>query len=239
MNATHPIIALCASHVDTGDRLAALHRMLDSVCAQTCPIDLYLSVSGTDFVSESWLSMHYGSVHVRHRGARRLSQFQHYKLLVDELSHRTDTKRTWCIFTDDDDVWHEIRVESYAVAIDDATRRGRYAPVACIGGRMHNGQMVEMVIEYFEFAATLHEFVRFFEIATPEMLALRGCDLLWRNAMRLARCSFFRATVPWLYKQRTPRERMDELDTYIGAAKDAWDAYQSFSTWAGVLRGGS
>lgn len=219
------LIALCASHIDSPSRLAALHRMLHSVSAQTQSIKLYLSVSSDDGVElqevverlrstnefKEWL-------HVVSRD-RHLTQFEHYNL----LSLDVDVRGSWLMFTDDDDVWHERRVENYARAIESSPDN----VVACKGGRMHNDKVVNEIVEYFEYATKFEVLEMFMAFASLDMLRLRGCDLLFRNLMRCMPCTVFSADVPWLYKQYTPIERIEELDTYLGAADDGWRTFVS------------
>lgn len=207
------LVALCASHIDSDERLKALHRMLDSVSAQTYPIELHISISGVDSVVTQDLRNKYKWLHVYHR-QEHLAQFEHYKLLSEEVLAE------WCMFTDDDDVWHERRVEKYLASIKETQND----VVACVAGRMHNGRMLDEPIEYFEFAAKLAMFCQFFSRARPELLKLRGCDLIWRNVMRSLPCTLF-ITNTWLYKQETPQERMNELLTYLDDAKKGWETY--------------
>ena len=218
------LIAMCASHIDGPDRLRALHHMLESVSKQTQPIDLFLSISGPSKHDIDALKQEFGGwLHVAWRGSERLAQFQHYCLLCDEITH--DPDNCWCMFTDDDDEWHERRVEHYATAV-------RVIPevdaMVCVGGRVMNDRPFFEPIEYFEFASKLGAFQRFCHDVHPDTLALRGCDLVWRNAMiRTMSCGAFRCAegVPYLYRQVTPMERMLELESYIGSARDAWNAY--------------
>lgn len=217
------LIALCASHIDCYKRLCALHRMLNSVAAQTISVDLYLSISGAHESTIETIRDHGAKVHVFARQAP-LTQFQHYKLLcADLLSNQESVEDVWCMFTDDDDVWNERRVEAYLYAIKSSV----HDVVVCAGGRMHNGRLVESPIEYFEYAARFTLFKHFFDTARPALLELRGCDLIWRNVLRSQLATVFRPfdTAGWLYWHETPEERMDQLWTYIGETKQGWQTY--------------
>lgn len=128
------------------------------------------------------------------------------------------------MFTDDDDVWYERRVESYLEHI----RGSIGSVVVCIDGRMHNGHMLDKPIEYFDYVTKLYNFEGFFAIATPNMLRLRGCDLIWRNAILTSYSisSFTKPDdVPWLYMQETPKERIDEFYEYLEETSKAWKEY--------------
>ena len=218
------LIALCASHVDGPDRQAALHRMIRSVASQTTKIKMYLSISGTSDNDE--MLSQYDWLIVKQRGVERLTQFQHYALLCQEILR--DGIKYWCLFTDDDDIWHETRVAKYMAAIDALDSNG-YDVVSCVSGRIHNGRIVEYPVEYFEFATKFHVFAQFFRNARPELLKLRGCDLIFRNVMRSHyQCTMFRVKdddVPWLYNQHTPKARMNELSLYLPEAEMGWRTY--------------
>ncbi len=148
------------------------------------------------------------------------------------------------MFTDDDDVWHARRVEVYLESMgaiigmhkDVGAIKGNVENsdafisnvVVCTDGRMHNGMMCDEAIEYFEFVARLHEFHTFFSIATPDILGLRGCDLIWRNVMRSSPCILmFKKPhdVEWLYKQETPLQRMRDFCGYVDETLEAMKKY--------------
>jgi hypothetical protein len=91
-----------------------LRKMLDSVNSQTVHIELYMSVSGLDDqIVKELQARHAQWLHMTKSGCAQMSQFQHYKLLCEEVSERFNSSNTWCMFTDDDDVWHARRAESY------------------------------------------------------------------------------------------------------------------------------
>ena len=228
------MIALCASHVESNDytRLEKLRKMLDSVSIQTVQIELYMSVTGLDDQIVKELQLRYAPwLHITKREEDKLSQFQHYKLLCNEVSRLFDSS-IWCMFTDDDDEWHARRAESYLEHIGTIKNIGSI--VVCRNGRVHNGHMLEQAIEYFEYATKLFEFQDFFAIATPNMLRLRGCDLIWRNVIiafdytRLHSISIFDKPydVPWLYKQETPKERIEEFYDYVDETLESWKDYK-------------
>lgn len=249
---TKMMIALCASHIARDDLLRReyLMNMLQSVNSQTVPIHLYMSVSGLDDKTILELQDLYAPwLHLISRGDceySQLSQFQHYKLLCEELSEIMSPD-TWCMFTDDDDVWHERRVEVYLQNMgaiigtgtmhkDVGAIKGNVQNsdafisnvVVCTDGRMHNGRMCDEAIEYFEFVTRLHVFHTFFSIATPDILCLRGCDLIWRNVLRSSQgILMFKKPhdVEWLYKQETPLQRMRDFYGYVDETLEAMKKY--------------
>lgn len=235
------MIALCASHVDPNDytRLEKLRNMLNSVSLQTVQIELYMSVTGMDDQIVNELQARYAPwLHLTKRKEDKLSQFQHYNLLCNEISKLFDSS-TWCMFTDDDDKWHVRRVESYLEHIENngsiQDNISNRSIVVCRNGRMHNGHMLEQAIEYFEYVIKLYEFQDFFSIlrSRPDMLRLRACDLIWRNAIIAFDCTRLHSIssfdkpcdVPWLYKQETPKERIDEFYDYVDETLEAWKDY--------------
>jgi hypothetical protein len=235
------MIALCASHVESNDytRLEKLKKMLDSVSLQTVQIELYMSVTGLDDQIVKELQVRHAPwLHLTKRKEGKLSQFQHYNLLCNEVSRLFDSS-TWCMFTDDDDEWHVRRVESYLEHIESNERnriiRDNRSIVVCRNGRMHNGHMLEQPIEYFEYVTKLYEFQGFFAIlrSRPDMLRLRACDLIWRNVIVAFDCTRLHSIssfdkpgdVPWLYKQETPKERIEEFYGYLDETLESWKEY--------------
>ena len=110
-----PLIALCASHIDSERRLRHFRNMLESWKEQTINIPLYVSLSTEPMwnrlVLKRSLEATYPGLQVFTR-SRKHSQFSHYKALTDELYD--ECPEAWVIFTDDDDLWHPLRALSYA-----------------------------------------------------------------------------------------------------------------------------
>jgi len=215
------MIALCASHIDSKERLVALDHMLQSVSAQTHHIEMYISISGIqehqchEIIKHrsAWLHVTFREIH--------LTQFEHYKLLCEDLKSEKIDKDTWCIFTDDDDLWHKQRVEKYTKAIE----RSCTDVVKCESGMLFNGKLSQGA-EYVDFATKFKVFVQFFINARQELLKLRGCDLIWRNVLRCTPCTLFTAGT-WLYRYDIPEERQRLLVTYLDACREGWEIYMS------------
>jgi hypothetical protein len=255
------LVGLCASHIDSGARLHSLGRMLESVDRQTLGIELHLSVSCGMTVDESackdaltlWTTQ-YKWLKALYRGARSISQFEHYALLQSEVADDA-----WCLFTDDDDEWHANRAARYAQAIIEEGHNGHSDPpvqeattelvvdavdvVACTAGRLYydgslrtalrrsewnpdNVMRPTVPCEYFEFSIRSTCFKRFFALAMPMELALRGCDLIFRNYLMSLPCMVFRAPEDWLYFQHGLSTRRVELERYLGDAASAWKRLQ-------------
>jgi hypothetical protein len=106
------IVALCSSHINCFQRLMYLEYMLKSWFQQTLKIPIYLSVScskNTNIELNNILDIWKKKTNLFHFFVRpmKLSQFEHYNLLVYE------NKFDWILFTDDDDLWNNTRVETY------------------------------------------------------------------------------------------------------------------------------
>lgn len=111
------IIVLCACHITSVQRLIYLNSMIKSYLGQTIKKPLYISVSYSDkkFLKElESLIYKYECINyeiqffIRHF---RLSQFEHYDLLLNQNKEIFNGK--WILFTDDDDLWNSNRIETY------------------------------------------------------------------------------------------------------------------------------
>ena len=131
-----PIVALCASHIDSELRLRLFRDMVASVRAQSHPVPLYvsLSVAPDEPELEAAVSDALAAFGVAWRDTDALSgdsrvtvfrqpepmaQFEHYRALCEELrtehQGRTDV---WCMFCDDDDFMHPGRSAAYRAVLD-------------------------------------------------------------------------------------------------------------------------
>lgn len=99
------LVVLCASHLKTERNVEMMTEMLDSQMAQTIVCDVYVSYTG--------LSLHYDNpkVHLIKQPEEHLTQFQHYKRIVDnsDIVH----SENYAIFTDDDDIMAPERNAAY------------------------------------------------------------------------------------------------------------------------------
>ncbi|EGG24666.1 hypothetical protein DFA_02910 [Cavenderia fasciculata] len=152
----------------SSERFSMMEKMLKSWGNQTFKIPLYLSMStSTELVSEAekrlvtWKSA-YPTLTVYLNP--KMSQFKHYQNLVQRLKTcSTVTKDSWVIFTDDDDTWHEMRVEEYYV---------------CLGRQdMKNYSVLRLPFkdridqeEYWEFSTKLGNLKRFVDRSASRLL---------------------------------------------------------------------
>jgi hypothetical protein len=233
-------MGLCASHIDTLSRYKALLKMLSSVVKQTLNIQVFVSISSNEHMEshihklcrvvndmdqdkgkdkgKSWLT-------IKYRGPHKLTQFEHYCLLANEIYEIHDNN-TWCIFSDDDDLWHPSRAQVYNTAIK---REENNKVVACGNSRMSIWKGTENVSktpgEYFDFAPHMDVFKGFCGIATDlGVNRLRGCDLIFRNYMRSMPCTVFSTMdALWLYQYNFDEHRGTELPSYLDEALTAWN----------------
>jgi hypothetical protein len=188
------LVGLLASDIRNTTRLAYLEDCLRSVRAQTVPlrqillgvstsVDMYEPVKAALAKAKGAFDTLGCTFRVRLSKTRQ-SQFEHYHALLPYLE-QLDPDTTWLLFSDDDDLWHPRRVESYVMA-------ARSAPLAlaavmcprCAVNKVSlpSGTAVESI------DASRHLLVR-------ESTQGNGADNYWSIATRLWQWrSFFEAT---------------------------------------------
>lgn len=102
------LVALCASHMDSLERLDYFDKMLRSWFPNNVP--LYVSMSKVEGLEIENAVQNFRTNYplltlILHAGKK--SQFHHYLHLLTILPPQT----THLMFTDDDDIWHKKRVE--------------------------------------------------------------------------------------------------------------------------------
>ena len=228
MGKTFELISLCASYIDTNNRLISLNHMLASIDHQTLQIKLLLSICCTEATKDDCIKQinewtnDYKWLTVYNHDTSRMSQFEHYAFLQQYIS-----TSTWCLFTDDDDVWHPDRALSYHLAIDQSLHTSAtHDIIVCIGGRMCVDKVQIEPQEYFEFGVKGNSFKTFFGLLPKTYLSFRGCDLIFRNYLRCFPCITFSTDRPWLYKHLVDPSRYSNW-SYIDEAADAWNIFAS------------
>lgn len=116
------MIALCASHINSNLRFSYFQYMILSWSKQTHPCKLYISisfdyiyqVSVINFIQKEYTANNYKNLIFFIRDSKK-TQFEHYEALLAE--NKETMCNEWIIFTDDDAIWHNTRVESYHSAI--------------------------------------------------------------------------------------------------------------------------
>lgn len=107
------LIVLCASHLSGKRRLSMFRRMLKSIAEQRLQVPLFVSVSTANNVLTNEalnITKEYPTFTFFIQD-NCLTQFEHYSFLSKALSY--DPNKTWCIFTDDDDISNVNRTEVF------------------------------------------------------------------------------------------------------------------------------
>lgn len=123
----HIPIAFCASYIGNEDRFVRLFNMIRSWREQTIPCPLYLSISVPDVTLRKRVEAILTDVITVYKSEKidfsfqlhmeRKSQFENYKSLVEAFRSNPDmSKNPWVVFSDDDDIWHPERIETFTKA---------------------------------------------------------------------------------------------------------------------------
>jgi hypothetical protein len=114
------LVSLCASHINNERRLQYFVYMIQSWREQKYHVPLHVSISYAPQFEQlidriaSQNSKQGLSIYRTHQ---HLTQFEHY----DRLAKLMDVApETWCLFTDDDDLWNPMRSHFYHHAITKA-----------------------------------------------------------------------------------------------------------------------
>jgi hypothetical protein len=152
---TMNLYVLCASHIANREQLVYMNDMMISWSLQTVEADIYISISCTYemilFVEEfinKWKSTR---CKIFEYLGQKMSQFEHYNLLVDDL-YWTGYKG-YIMFTDDDDIWSKNRVEKYAEYIKNGAKIFRLSSTIKL---YESGMIRSAVAEYIELCMTLN-----------------------------------------------------------------------------------
>lgn len=137
LTATRRAQAACflASHVASRRRLTQLRETIRCIKSQTQPAWLHLSWFSPDAeladAVKSMLASEGVSSESHHQQPQQLSQFEHYRFLafhVKKLEERQSVwSTTWVLFSDDDDVWHPMRLQFYCLLLEQVGDKGREA----------------------------------------------------------------------------------------------------------------
>lgn len=134
------VACFLATHVNELDRLDSLRNALRSIKGQTTPAQLFVSWSAADelkVATRAVLKQEGTSLTTCYMHKKPLTQFQHYKYLAEKLrdadAQQPEPVATWVLFSDDDDVWHPMRLQFYCMLLEsiDVAERGRSQAVTC------------------------------------------------------------------------------------------------------------
>ena len=151
--------------------------MIASWSEQTRKAHLYISISYSisdpyiNILKEKLAASNEDHLHVYFTPEQQqLSQFQHYARLCRLVYEGLND---WIAFTDDDDLWAPNRVETMMKACHDADTE-----TECI--RFYSLSSKRSV-EYVDYAVRSPYYRQFFHRAHPTLLAIKFCDLIFRN----------------------------------------------------------
>lgn len=198
------IVIFCASHLDSIRRIEFFIEMLESYRYQTVNARFYISISYDPKLRDSVAKvlrmindMKLANFQIYPMLSRlQLDQFEHYKIL-SQLDIPNDP---WIIFSDDDDLWHKLRVEfcsRISAEIEEENYSVIYYPYHTNGQRegntledwltkenkpfMHKDVTYEKIFpeEYFLTSCRLSSFRGFFQQAKDVHLKHTYCDFLF------------------------------------------------------------
>jgi hypothetical protein len=221
------ILGMCASHVDGPRRLRALGRALDSCGSQAVLVSLSYSGLSEDVV-RGFVNEKTSNVQFRVRSTK-MTQFQHYSLLCDEILLGYDDDNIWCVFFDDDDFQHPRRYEEYRRVVEAVDAEEDVVSVFPTCSQLNvchpfawefdmegltsyeierrevdaecgnNGRIGNGGQEYYMFAVRL-KVLRDFCISFSHLLDHVYVDLVYRNVVRCLPCRLFvPETTTWMY----------------------------------------
>ena len=171
------IVQLCASHIDSLDRLYKLeHNLKGFVNDDTIFFIVSLSFD-EEYIThvQDLQNKHPSSLHVH---LQRKSQFEHYCFLASlEFDSGIEW---WVMFFDDDDVCHPLRHKVYSQFIDNNDIV--YIDECALYELNRPFEYCNQ--EYFAFACKLDIFRYFFIFNSNYLFAINGCDLIFRNYLR-------------------------------------------------------
>ncbi len=159
------LVAVCASHIKNLKRLLFLNQMIKSYSEQSKKCHLYISISFSIELKEQVENFikEMQNVYFINRGIIKITQFTHYRLLVDYLSTVYNPKDTYIIFSDDDDIWSKNRVLVYynimkiyneaCFSIENSTIK-----VLCVGNNIEEEEVIFNNTEHVKTCMTLKSF---------------------------------------------------------------------------------
>jgi hypothetical protein len=212
---TVPLVVLCASHIDAPERALLLKAHIQSIAEQSHPVRMFVSVSGKlpiDLRADGEKLTVFA-----HGAERKLSQFEHYEHLVEQLAALMPPgafERTFCVFCDDDDYSHPSRCAFYAAAPD----QGQHSMLATDAVLLLADDRVVNGHEYFMFALRAPKLRAFCGVLRARgLLGSPVCDILL-GSLLVHSTKLWRPpqpAAPWLYAYNNKlRDREPEIEAY-------------------------
>jgi hypothetical protein len=187
-------LGLCvviASHISNPKRIEYLQECLLSLCNQSKPADIYVSISfENNGLMNSFLDLildlHFPKTPVIRIREKKTPQMRHMALLLEEIEKRGNK---WILFCDDDDTYHIHRIEIFENFVKQGLLECDLISERTLGGvyestfnKFHN----EHRHEYWCYCVSLPVFRRFFEVIAKhdDVLDDKCCDVVFAEYLR-------------------------------------------------------
>lgn len=226
-----PCVVFCASHIKNQQQLELLKCTIESILNQSTKVSMWISIS-TRMSSLDIPYIDEPFVHIFPHYQKRLSQFEHFMFLVNQLEQNGfELNKTFCIFCDDDDYSHPYRVEFYSNSKDKGQHSllAKDAILLLENSQYENTQICKLIDnleekeginghEYFMFCVRASILKRFCEILI-QYKCIRSpiCDILLSSVL-INSNTLSRSCRPlsWLYVYNTHPEknRNYEIELY-------------------------
>lgn len=212
MNKQQKIIALCASHIDSFERLSNLKQMICEWNSQEVKIPLFIGISvddpffisAFDYFDEAYVIYPTICFFI---SSEKKSQFQHYKQVYEKIKDIYSTENPYVVFTDDDDLWHPQRITHYAAALKETKTDVLRIPIY---GELSEGKIISTNYQgtsgnYIEYVCKFRLFEQFLMTVSDFLLDHYLCDLCFVKFLRTNKNLVTKIDIPkdiWMYYYR-------------------------------------
>ena len=177
------LIALSAVHLNNDLDLKHFHQMLDSWKHQVFPIKLYISISCDTQFSLNECFKGDPSLFIKQRH-HKLTQFEHYRILVKDLLLDGISTSTYVIFSDHDDLWHTHRSFHFNNLINLTDRKVVYYKIPGVLDDDKDSDPMKSTMNYIEDSVNLDLLNNFFEMTDQLILNKKFCDIYFVRYLR-------------------------------------------------------
>jgi len=175
------IITLIASHIDCKKRLQYFVKLLGSINNQIDyfdTINVKISLSHDTDISQDEILFLIKNINKNNFQVyfqnNKMSQFEHYNFLINELVNY-DENNVWILFSDDDDEWSENRLAAYHHMINSIV--DDYDKTTCICYTNEKNKSTSTYIgSYTDYCVKLKYARIFFGHASNNQLQHKFCD---------------------------------------------------------------
>lgn len=190
LDSPHSVCIVIASHLSKENRVDYLIECLNSLMAQTIVVPVYLTISfENDQINHAFASAFLKNTHLHndfiylYPQEQKTPQMRHISLLYPILKERYH----WIMFCDDDDTYHEKRVETFLNSIDYCLRTIKEPNIfEGIYEQQHNADHKQRRHEYWCYCVNqriLGTFLNAIE-KYPDVLDNKCCDVLFAEYIR-------------------------------------------------------